>query len=305
MGVNELVVISGKGGTGKTSVTAALAALVGPAVLTDTDVDGANLELLLAADRRHERRFEGRRKAVIKPSLCAACGRCANECRFEAVFPAAVRADRGVIMRIDPDACEGCGLCARVCPADAIVLRKTRGGTWRRSETPCGTLFHARLEPGGENSGKLVALLRSEARQHAQEQGVGLLLTDGPPGSGCPVIATLTGAQQVLLVTEPTPSGRSDAERVLDLCRHFRRPAALAINKCDLHPGMVAQIEGWARERELPVVGLLPWDPIVASAVRRGVPAPTLGASPWNTAVANLADRLGLPRRAAVPAISQ
>lgn len=292
--LTEWVIISGKGGTGKTSVTAALAAWCGTSVLTDTDVDGANLELVLQARQATEQRFEGRRKAVIKPSLCRACGKCADECRFDAVHPGAMRPDRGVIMTIDADACEGCGLCKRVCPADAIVMKKTVGGTWRESDTPWGRLFHARLEPGGENSGKLVALLRKKAREYAEAHGMPLLLTDGPPGSGCPVIATLTGAHKVLIVTEPTPSGRSDAERVLDLCRHFRRPVWLAVNKYDLHSGMAQQIEEWARARDLPVVGRLPYDPSVPAAIRRGVPVPSLPPSPWSEALARMAMEIGL-----------
>jgi len=296
MELTEWVVISGKGGTGKTSITAAIAARCGSLVMTDTDVDGANLELVLSARQIFETRFEGRRKAVINPSLCQACGKCADECRFEAIFPAAVRADRGVIMRVDTDACEGCGLCARICPAEAIIMKKTNGGTWRHSETPFGHLFHARLEPGGENSGKLVSLLRQEARKFAEEQGIPLLLTDGPPGSGCPVIATLTGASQVLLVTEPTPSGRSDAERVAELCRHFRRPVSLVVNKFDLHLKMAAEIEAWARSCDITVVGRLPYDPVVSAAVRLGVPVPTLPPSPWGEALSEMASRLAFPR---------
>ncbi len=296
MGLTEWVIISGKGGTGKTSVTAALSTSCGSSVLTDTDVDGANLELVLQAEKVSESRFEGRRKAVINPSLCQACGRCADECRFDAVHPLASRADRGILMRVESDACEGCGLCKRVCPADAISMKKTLGGTWRHSVTPYGHLFHARLEPGGENSGKLVALLRKQAREFAETHGIGLMLTDGPPGSGCPVIATLTGASQVLVVTEPTPSGRSDAERVVDLCRHFRRPVSLAINKFDLHPRIASEVEAWAVEKELAIVGRLPYDPVVPTAIRKGVPVTTLPASRWGEALGEMANRMGFLR---------
>lgn len=295
MGITEWVIISGKGGTGKTSVTAALAAWVGTSVITDADVDGANLELVLRGERVQEGQFAGRPRAVIKPALCTACGRCADLCRFDAVIPSTPHPDGGMIMQIDAQSCEGCNLCVRFCPEGAIRLVPTDGGVWRQARTPWGDLFHARLEPGGENSGKLVALLRKQARQQAGAAGLDLMLTDGPPGSGCPVIATLTGAQQVLLVTEPTPSGQSDAERVLTLCRHFRRPVRLVINKFDLHPTRAAGMEAWARSLDLPVVGRLPYDQVVPEAIRQGVPVLSLPWSPWHEAFAAMARDLGLP----------
>ncbi len=295
MAITEFVVISGKGGTGKTTVTASLAAHVGRAVLTDADVDGANLELALQAELVREESIVGGKKAQIKPSLCVACGKCADLCRFGAVIPGAPHTSGGVIMAIDHDLCEGCGLCIRLCPANAIGFRESKGGTWRHSHTKWGDLFHARLAPGGENSGKLVALLRRKAREAAQTQGVEFMLTDGPPGAGCPVIATLTGAHRVLVVTEPTPSGKSDAERVINLCRHFRRTVSLAINKFDLHAGMAADIEQWAASINVPVVGRLPYDPIVPKAVRQGVPVVTLPTSAWSLALVDMAQRLDLP----------
>lgn len=295
MAITEFVVISGKGGTGKTTVTASLAAYIGQAVLTDADVDGANLELALQADLVHEESIIGGKKAEIKPTLCVACGKCADLCHFGAVVPGASHPSGGVIMAIDQDYCEGCGLCIRLCPSKDITFRESKGGSWRHSHTRWGDLFHARLAPGGENSGKLVALLRKKARELAQEQGMSFMLTDGPPGAGCPVIATLTGAHRVLVVTEPTPSGMSDAERVVNLCRHFRRTVSLAINKFDLHAGMTAKIEAWAQASNIPIVGHLPYDSVVPKAVRQGIPVLALPPSPWSNALIEMAQRLELP----------
>jgi MinD superfamily P-loop ATPase len=292
----ELVILSGKGGTGKTNVSASLAAWYNGAVLTDADVDGANLELVLQARKIEEGNFPGRPKAVIKPYLCSACGRCADLCRFDAVSPSTSHQNGGMIMRIDMDACEGCDLCRRLCPTQAITLVETPGGTWKYSTTPYGPLFHAVLAPGGENSGKLVALLRKKARALAEQEQIPLLITDGPPGSGCPVIATITGAHQVLLVTEPTPSGLSDARRVNELCRHFRRPVMVAINKFDLHAGMAAAIEDWARDEAIPVVGRLPYDECVPQAVHAGVPVfSRFPSSPWSRALQEMTRLLALP----------
>ncbi|MFZ2955291.1 MAG: ATP-binding protein [Candidatus Ozemobacteraceae bacterium] len=295
MAITEFVVISGKGGTGKTTVTASLAAFIGKAVLTDADVDGANLELALQANLVHEESIVGGKKALIKPTLCTACGRCADLCRFGAVIPGANHASGGIIMAIDTDLCEGCGLCIRMCPSKAITFRESKGGSWRHSKTRWGDLFHARLVPGGENSGKLVALLRRKARELASEQGTDFMLTDGPPGAGCPVIATLTGAHRVLVVTEPTPSGMSDAERVINLCRHFRRTVAIAINKFDLHSGMTSKIEAWAQSSSIPIVGHLPYDPVVPKAIRQGIPVLALPPSAWSKALIAMAQRLELP----------
>ena len=302
MAINEFVVISGKGGTGKTSVTASLAAYVGNAVLTDADVDGANLELALGGNLIREESIIGGKKAQIRPSLCLACGTCADLCRFGAIVPGEPHPSGGVIMAIDHDLCEGCGLCIRICPAKAITLRESKGGSWRHSRTEYGELFHARLAPGGENSGKLVALLRRKARETAQQKHLEFLLTDGPPGSGCPVIATLTGCHRVLVVTEPTPSGLSDAQRVIDLCRHFRRQVSILINKFDLHAGMTEQIERWAQQNGIPVVGHLPYDAVVPKAVRKGVPVLALQPSAWGKALIEAAGRLELPRGARLSA---
>ena len=227
--------ISGKGGTGKTSVVAAFAALAGGAVLADCDVDAADLHLVLRPELGTEHEFSGRRQAIIDPDACTACGRCAEVCRFAAVLGAA---DGGY--SVDPIACEGCELCRRVCPADAIHMEPVVNGAWMVSETRFGPLVHARLGVAEDNSGKLVTLVRNEARSVAEERGLPLVIVDGSPGIGCPVIASLAGADLVLAVTEPTVSGRHDLDRVLQVVRQFRLPFAVCVNKADLNPDLGA-----------------------------------------------------------------
>ena len=215
----ELVVISGKGGTGKTSIVAAFAALAGGAVLADCDVDAADLHLVLDPELGPEHPFSGRRQAIIDAEACTACGRCAEVCRFAAVLGAPDSS-----YSIDPIACEGCELCRRVCPADAIRMEPVVNGAWMVSETRFGPLVHARLGVAEDNSGKLVTLVRNEARRVAEERGLPLVIVDGSPGIGCPVISSLAGADLVLAVTEPTVSGRHDLDRVLQVVRQFRLP---------------------------------------------------------------------------------
>ena len=212
--MKELVVISGKGGTGKTSLTAAFAVLAGRSVIADCDVDASDLHLVLSPRvvERHE--FRSGREAVILQSDCIGCGVCRRWCRFDAVNMG--KNDRGeTVFSIDPASCEGCGVCVRFCPAQVIDFPQRICGEWMVSETRCGTMVHARLGVAAENSGKLVSTVRGEARRIAEEQGQGLILVDGPPGIGCPVIASLSGASAVLVITEPTVSGEHDLGRVL------------------------------------------------------------------------------------------
>ncbi len=233
----ELVVISGKGGTGKTSVVAGFAALAGGAVLADCDVDAADLHLVLDPDLGSPHDFSGRQRAIIDDDACTVCGRCAEVCRF-----AAVLGDETNGFEIDPIACEGCGLCMRVCPSDAIHMEPVINGAWMLSETRFGPLVHARLGVAEDNSGKLVTLVRKEAQQTARKRGLPLIIVDGSPGIGCPVIASLAGADLVLAVTEPTVSGRHDLDRVLQVVRQFRLPFAILINKADLNTDMTELI---------------------------------------------------------------
>jgi MinD superfamily P-loop ATPase len=271
--IRELVVLSGKGGTGKTSVTASLAALAEKPALADCDVDASNLELVLDPRQRRRETFSGGLRARIKPGHCTACGKCAELCRFDAIFfdgPGNDCVPR--TFRVDPLACEGCGVCFHFCNDYAIELLPADGGEWFVSDTRFGPLVHARLRPGQGNSGKLAALVREQARQAARETGRQLIVIDGPPGIGCPVMASLTGATRVLLITEPTPSAEHDLERVLALARHFEIPAWVCVNKHDLNPALTARMESRAAELGATIAGRIPYDPAVTDAQRQGLP---------------------------------
>jgi len=263
--MNELVVISGKGGTGKTSIVAAFAALAGNAVLADVDVDAADLHLVLTPTIRQRHEFRCGREAIIRQEDCIRCGACLARCRFEAVHMGEGGAGEAEF-RIDPTACEGCGVCVRACPAKAIDFPEKRSGEWFVSDTRFGPMVHARLAPGGENSGKLVSQVRSVAHDLAGERHASLILIDGPPGVGCPVIAAISGATQVLVVTEPTLSGLHDLGRVLGLTRHFSLPAAVCVNKWDINPEMTARIERYATQQGAQALGRVRYDRAVTSA---------------------------------------
>lgn len=281
--VKEIVVVSGKGGTGKTSLTASLAALAGTASLADCDVDAADLHLLLAPEIRVRREFRAGREAAIRQDACTRCGECHALCRFEAVLRTG--ADGALRYRIDPLACEGCGVCVRFCPAGAIDFPERTSGEWFESQTRFGPLTHARLKPGAGNSGKLVTVVRREALRRAGEAGLELVLVDGPPGIGCPVIAALTGAALVVAVTEPTPSGEHDLLRVLELAAHFGLPCALWVNRWDLNPELGAAIERRAAERGARPVGRIPIDPAVTAAQLEGRPLVEAGGGPAARAI--------------------
>lgn len=261
--MRELVVISGKGGTGKTTVLASFAALAGRSVVADCDVDAPDLHLLLHPEIEHEEEFRGGQLAVIKEEHCVRCGRCSEACRFGAITPD---------LSVEPLDCEGCGACRVVCPVGAVELQERVAGDWFRGETKYGPMVSARLRPAEENSGKLVALVRREARAWAERMGIELLLTDGPPGIGCPVIASLGNADRALVVSEPTPSGVRDLERALGLCRHFRVPALVCINKFDLNPDLDREIRAACAARRVPVTESIPFDEAVPRAIAQGVP---------------------------------
>jgi MinD superfamily P-loop ATPase len=259
--MRELVIISGKGGTGKTSIVAAFAALADNQVMADCDVDAADLHLLLEPRIKEQGEFFSSLSAVIDPERCTGCGTCREVCRFEAVSEEFV---------IDPIACEGCGVCVHFCPEQAIELRRNRSGEWFISETRFGPLVHARLGIAEENSGKLVALVREKAKSVAQQEGRDLILVDGAPGIGCPVISSITGADAVMVVTEPTLSGIHDMKRVVDLAAHFHIPVFVCINKFDLNPELTAEVETFCRERDLKLTGKIPYDPVVTKAMVQG-----------------------------------
>jgi MinD superfamily P-loop ATPase len=257
--IKELVVISGKGGTGKTSLVAAFAALAERKVVADCDVDAADLHLILKPTILRRESFRAGKTARIRPEDCTACGICREVCRFQAVESGEDGAGK-VAFSIDPLSCEGCGVCAYFCPEKAIDLAEKFSGEWFVSETRFGPLVHAQLGIAEANSGKLVTLVRKQAREIAEQRGYELILIDGPPGIGCPVIASVTGASLVLAVTEPTVSGEHDLERVLFLARHFSIPTVVCVNKWDLNAGMTERIENKARQAGARVVGRIRYD---------------------------------------------
>jgi MinD superfamily P-loop ATPase len=259
---SELVVISGKGGTGKTSLVASFAALERGMVLADCDVDAADLHLVLRPEIVERHRFVAGTEAVIRAADCTDCGVCTEVCRFGAI---GCDGDLGLPV-VDPIGCEGCGVCAHLCPEGAIDLEERTCGEWFVSDTRCGPMVHARLGIAAENSGKLVTLVREQARRMAAARGRRAVLIDGPPGIGCPVIAAVTGASAVLVVTEPTVSGRHDLERVLELTRHFGITTAVCVNRWDLHPENSEAIEDAARELGAIPVGRVRYDAAVTRA---------------------------------------
>jgi MinD superfamily P-loop ATPase len=255
-------VISGKGGTGKTSVVASFAALARDAVIADCDVDAADLHLVLEPRVRETHAFVGGHEAVIRQSDCEAGGTCRDVCRFDAVR-AGPDPNRFVI---DPFACEGCGVCVEFCPSRAIDFPEQNCGEWFVSTTPHGPMVHARLGIAAENSGKLVSTVRGEAKRVAATHGSKLILVDGPPGIGCPVIAAMTGATAVLVVTEPTVSGKHDMERVLELATHFKIPVAMCVNRWDINPEAADRIEAHGRDHGAVIAGRIRYDPAVTRA---------------------------------------
>lgn len=263
--MKELVIISGKGGTGKTSLTACFAVLADRPVIVDCDVDAADLHLVLSPRVRERHEFRSGHEAVILQDGCIGCGVCHRWCRFDAVKMG--RNPQGeTVFTIDPVSCEGCGVCVRFCPVQIIDFPERVCGEWMVSDSRYGTMVHARLGIAAENSGKLVSTVRREARRIAEEQGSDLILVDGPPGIGCPVIASLSGASQVLIVTEPTVSGEHDLERVLSLARHFQVPASVCVNKWDLNPQMTERIEAGARRLGTVIAGRIRYDRSVTLA---------------------------------------
>ena len=262
--MKEIVVISGKGGTGKTSIVASFAALADKKVLADCDVDAADLHLVL--NPRIERRedFSGGKKAKIVEDECIACDRCIEECRFDAIaYPAS---KNGNVPFVDPIFCEGCGVCVRVCPVEAISFEPVVNGEWYVSSTNYGPMVHARLGMAEGNSGKLVTLIRQEARDIAQREGLEYIIIDGSPGIGCPVIASITGADLVLVITEPTLSGQHDLLRVSELTSHFGIPTVVCVNKWDLNPAITEQIEREAGSHGVKAAGRIRYDTAITKA---------------------------------------
>ncbi|MEA3349101.1 MAG: P-loop NTPase [Chloroflexota bacterium] len=291
--MKQLVILSGKGGTGKTSVTAAFAHLLSRSdapfrtVLADADVDAANLELVLSPKILSREDFRGGQFAKIDWDTCTGCGICEQVCRFDAIGDASQpQFHRLAIMRVaesdtpnapipdlpivDTIACDGCAACVYQCPVDAITMHDQVVGQWFRSESRYGPLFHAALGAAQENSGKLVTLVKQQARLLAMDEGYDLVLVDGPPGIGCPVISAVSGADLALIVTEPTASGAHDMRRVLETTDHFDVPALVCINKADIYPQGAAEIEEFCRQKGIQVVGKIPFDTLVTEAMVQG-----------------------------------
>jgi len=286
--VKEVVVVSGKGGTGKTSIAASFAALCPEKVLADCDVDAADLHLVLAPEVLRSTAFVGGQSASIDPSLCTRCGRCLEVCRY-----GAVRAPgEGDPFEIDGFGCEGCSVCAYVCPTGAASMHDCVNGRWFVSRTRHGTLVHARLGVAEENSGKLATLVRREARRIAEAEGAPVVLVDGPPGIGCPVIASLTGATAALIVTEPTLSGLHDLKRIAEVAEGLGVPQAVCINKWDLNLEGSHGIEEWCHEKGIPIGGLIPYDTGVTAAQVRGAAVVECSDGAAATAVSELWDRV-------------
>jgi MinD superfamily P-loop ATPase len=268
--MKEIVIISGKGGTGKTSIAASFAAFTrGKAVVADCDVDAADLHLILKPLIRQRTEFRSGHKAIIRPSDCTGCGRCARVCRFDAVKESTTwDAFPGVNYSIDPVSCEGCGVCVRICPVHAIDFPEEVCGEWFISDTRFGPMVHARLGVAAENSGKLVTLVRDEAKRIAKEQDADYVVIDGSPGIGCPVIASLTASDMALIVTEPTVSGDHDLRRIAGLTKKLGIPTSICINKYDINPDAVETITSFARSQDLHIAGHIRYDKAVTEAQR-------------------------------------
>ena len=259
--MNQILFLSGKGGTGKTTVAGAFAMLASEKILADCDVDAANLHLLFEMTPINGGTFEGSNAATIDTGRCTRCGRCAEICRFHAI---------GESIVVDPFLCEGCGACETICPENAITLTPRISGRWVVAETPVAPLVTAELIPGEEASGKLVTHVKRRATDLAKDRGLERIIIDGSPGIGCPVIASTAGVDLAILVTEPSLSGLHDLKRILEVVRHFGIDAQLVVNKHDLSPELSGKIEAYAKEEHVSILGRIPYDPAVSMAMVRG-----------------------------------
>ncbi len=259
--MNEIVILSGKGGTGKTSLSAAFATLNSNTIVADCDVDAANLHLILQPVNYYDRNFTTGHKAVIDYDTCTNCGQCIDYCRFDAI---SLRSEKVTISEIS---CDGCKLCSRICPSHSIRMIPSDKSRWYAGNYRNGKMVHARLAPGEENSGKLVNVVREHAKKTAQETGWETIIIDGPPGIGCAVISSITGTNTAIIVTEPTNSGFHDMKRVLEITANFKVKTYVVINKYDLNEAISEKIESWCIENNIPVIGKIAFDPEIVTAM--------------------------------------
>ncbi len=263
--MKEITILSGKGGTGKTSITAALASLAKDAVFCDNDVDAADLHLIFHPENQEEHRFFSGWLAEIDKEKCTSCKLCIDYCRFDAIH-----VDLNDELEINPFQCEGCRLCERICPEQAITSIRNNNNFWYVAKTRFGPFVHARMGAGEENSGKLVSQVRKRAKEIALENQSAYILNDGPPGIGCATISSLSGTDLVVAVIEPTKSGLHDAQRLFELIRTFQISSCALINKFNHNPGMTAQIEEYLKKEEIPLVAKIPFDRQVVDAMIEG-----------------------------------
>ena len=266
----ELAVISGKGGTGKSSVTAAFATASGRLMVADCDVDAANLYLIFNPEHEEEQVYIGGYKAVVDHALCTVCGICESCCRFDAI----TEIDDKIM--ISDTSCDGCFFCSRICPMNAITMVRNERSRMYTGSFRNGMMVYGCLAPGEENSGKLVSMVRDEAKKAADETGMNIILLDGPPGIGCPVVSTVTGADRIIIVTEPTMSGLEDLKRVFEVTQKFSGEVGIIINKSDLNEAMADRIEGWCAVHGIPLLGRLPYDRRVTEAMVAGKSVPEM-----------------------------
>ena len=299
--MNELVVISGKGGTGKTSITASFAYLNEQSVIVDCDVDASDLHLVVSPEIKTRNRFLSGHEAVIRKDDCIACGLCREKCRFHAVRKIRLK-KHTYTYSIDPLSCEGCGVCVHLCPEKAIDFPERECGEWMISDTRFGPMVHARLAIGAENSGKLVATVKNEARRIAKERGIPWILADGPPGIACPVISSITGSTMALVIIEPTLSGIHDLDRVLALTKHFNIPTFVCVNKWELNPKIAGDIERNAESAGVSFAGMIRYDTSVTAAQIKGISVAEYGGPAaedirkiWDT-IGNCADVVETPK---------
>jgi len=302
--MRELVVISGKGGTGKTSITASLACLNSESVIADCDVDASDLHIVLSPIVKRREEFKSGREALIRKDDCITCGTCKEKCRFQAIRKIRLKKHSFAYV-VDPLSCEGCGVCVHVCPEKAVDFPERTCGEWMVSETRFGPMAHARLAIGAENSGKLVTIVKNEARKIAEKQQMPWIIVDGPPGIACPVISSVTGASAALIVVEPTLSGVHDMERVLALTKHFNIPAFVCVNKYELNPQIAGEIERSAESAGASFAGMIRYDISVTAAQIKGLSVVEYGGPAAQDIIKmweNIANRL---KTAETPAVMQ